>query len=157
MTTVKTLDSDALDYRRSVLINSDPKSAFIALTEQIDQWWGTTESSADQEGDVFKIYFGPESYWTFRVVSLKRPEGIVWQCIASHQDHHLPGIDAEWLNTKLHWHIQSKEEGVEVEFWHEGLVTTGVCYEVCSTAWDFYIMDSLKSFLETGLGKPGQN
>jgi uncharacterized protein YndB with AHSA1/START domain len=145
-----------MDYKKSVIVKSNKKLVFKALTEEIDQWWSTIENTASKEGEVFKISFGPASFWKFKVLELKKPERIVWTCVESHQDHNLEGIDKEWLNSKLYWTISSIDDNVKVQFLHKGLVSTCVCYDVCSTAWDFYILDSLKNFLETGNGKPNQ-
>ena len=129
-------------------------SVFGALTESIDAWWSTIEGVARKEGDVFKVSFGPGSYWKFKVLELRKNESITWVCLQSHQDHHLQGMDQEWLNTKLHWNLENQDQGVKLDFLHEGLNSSGVCFEVCSTAWDFYLFDSLKSLLEAGVGKP---
>ena len=123
-----------MDYKKSVTIKSSEKLVFKALTEEIDKWWSTIENTADKDGDVFKISFGPASFWKFKVLELKKPERIVWECVESHQDHNLEGIDKEWLNSKLYWTISSIDENVKVQFLHKGLVSTGVCYDVCSTA-----------------------
>lgn len=146
-----------MNYKKSVKIKSSVELVFKALTKEIDRWWSSVENSASKEGFVFKISFGVESYWKFKVLELIKSEKIIWECIESHQDHNLAGIDEEWLNSKLHWRISEIDGNVKVGFLHEGLVSTGVCYDVCSTAWDFYILDSLKNYLETGNGKPGQN
>ena len=145
-----------MDYKKSVIVKSNKKLAYTALTEEIDKWWSTIENTAIKEGNIFKISFGPASYWKFKVLALKKPESIVWECVESHQDHNLVGIDKEWLNSKLYWTISGIGENVNIEFLHKGLVSTGVCYDVCSSAWDFYILDSLKTFLESGIGKPNE-
>jgi len=145
-----------MDYRKSVIINSNKELVFRALTEEIDKWWSSIENSSTREGDVFKISFGPESYWRFKVLEIEIPERIVWECIESHQNHNLKGIDEEWINSKMYWEISNSNGNVKVQFLHKGLVSTGVCYEVCSSAWNFYIMDSLKNYLETGVGKAGE-
>lgn len=144
-----------MDYRKSVIINSNRESVFKALTEEIDKWWSSIEHPAKKKGDVFKISFGPESYWKFKVLELEKPGRVVWKCVESHQNHNLLGMDEEWLNSTLYWNISNIDENVKVEFLHKGLVSNGLCYDVCSSAWDFYILDSLKSFLETGVGKAG--
>jgi uncharacterized protein YndB with AHSA1/START domain len=145
-----------MDYEKTVNIESNKELVYKALTEEIDKWWTSIENTANKEGDIFKISFGTESYWKFKVLDLKNSESVVWECVESHQDHNLQGMDDEWLNSKLYWNISNIDGNVKVQFLHKGLVSTGVCYEVCSSAWDFYILDSLKRFLETGVGKPGE-
>jgi len=144
------------DYKRSVIIKSNKELVFKALTEDIDKWWSSIDNSSKKVGDIFKISFGIESYWKFKVLELEKHERIVWECVESHQDHNLKGIDKEWLNSKLYWHISNYIDNVKVQFLHKGLISTGICYEVCSSAWDFYIVNSLKNFLEIGVGKVGE-
>jgi uncharacterized protein YndB with AHSA1/START domain len=143
------------DYRRFISINADQNVVFNALSKNISKWWGTIEGLTENVNDEFTVSFGPESYWKFKVLEMKRPEGIVWKCTESHQDHKLEGIDAEWTNTEMHWTLSGDEGKVRVELLHKGLLKTCVCYDVCSKAWDFYLTDSLKPFLETGAGQPG--
>lgn len=144
-----------MNYEKSVLVKSTKESVFKALTVDIDKWWSTIENSSSNVGDVFKVSFSEESFWKFQVLESKKYESIVWECVESHQDHNLKGIDKEWLNSKLCWGISTINDIVKIHFLHKGLVSTGVCYEVCSSAWDFYILDSLKNYLEKGVGKAG--
>lgn len=144
----------AKDYQQSVSISTNKKKVFEALTREISQWWGQVDQPAHEVGDVFKITFGEDSYWKFKIIDLIESENVIWECVESHQDHNIEGMDEEWLGSKLHWKILEKTEAVEVRFLHQGLVPHGVCYGACSAAWDFYITDSLKNYLETGEGKP---
>ncbi len=155
MKTTQTNDN----YQQSVSVNTTREQAFDALTIGIGKWWGPVNCAARWVGDTFKIDFGRGSYWKFRVVEISDDEKVVWECVESNQDdiHNIKGMDEEWLGSKLYWNIAEKGEMIEVELLHQGLVPHGNCYDVCSAAWDFYITDSLKSFLETGEGKPEAN
>jgi len=144
------------DYQKSVLINSKKENIYKALTEEIDKWWSEIENSSKNIGDIFKISFGKESYWRFNLIELEKNKKIVWKCTESNQDHNLKGIDKEWLNSEITWTIAEKDNMTIINFVHKGLVSDGICYDVCATAWDFYILDSLKSYLETGIGKAGE-
>ena len=146
----------AMDYQKWVTINTGKQEVFDALTRGIDHWWGKVDQPAVEPGDIFKISFGEGSYWRFKVVGLAVPQTVTWECVESHQDHHIAGIDKEWLGSKLYWEIYENENGTEVRLLHQGLVPSGVCYSVCANAWDFYIADSLKNYLEKGEGKPGE-
>lgn len=144
------------NYQKTVFVNSKKELVFKALTEEVDKWWSEIENASKEKGDIFKISFGKESYWRFNLLDLKKNKQIVWKCIESHQDHNLKGIDKEWLNSEITWTISENDNNTKIGFLHKGLVSDGICYDVCSAAWDFYILDSLKSFLETGIGKAGQ-
>jgi len=116
-----------IDYKKSIIVKSTVELAFIALTKEIDNWWSSVENLADKEGSVFKVFFGKESYWKFKVLVLKKHEKIIWECVESHQDHNLTGMDEEWLHSKLHWSISDIEGTVKIDFLHKGLISTGVC------------------------------
>ncbi len=143
------------NYRQSVIIETTPVRGFEALTKRIPEWWGQVDNQIKKEGDSFRVSFG-EAFWTFKVTKFEPGKEIIWLCTESNQVHAgLKGVKEEWLGTILHWRIQERENNlVEIDFLHEGLVPSFNCYEVCSTAWDFFITDSLKQFLEQGKGKP---
>lgn len=143
------------DYRQSVLIQCNTQEVFKALTQEIEEWWGPVDQPAEVPGDVFKIDFGGNSYWKFKVIS-SGDDHVLWECIASNQDHNVEGIDEEWLGSKLHWKFTRTQAGVTVTFMHQGLVPHGRCYDVCASAWDFYVTESLKNFLEQGQGNPNE-
>ena len=142
-------------YHRTVRITSGPEDVFYALTREIEKWWGSVDQPVTQAGDIFRITFG-EAFWTFRIIELRRFDRVSWECIESHQlIRGLAGVEQEWLGTTLHWSFHQKGEYVvEVDFVHQGLIPDFICYEVCSSAWDFFITDSLKRYLETGKGMP---
>ena len=143
-----------INYTNTTLISADIKAVYKAIILDIDKWWSTTKGKANEIGSEFKIEFGGESYWKFEVVNLIEKKQIVWKCIESNQDHNIQGIDEEWLNSIVTWKLSKNEEGTKVSFLHDGLQPSGVCYDVCSRAWDFYLFDSLKNYLETGKGNP---
>ena len=141
-------------YTQEVVVNTNKQHVYEALTNHVDKWWSTVDQKAQKIGDVFKISFGGESFWKFRVIDADINSHVTWLCIASNQDHNLKGMDEEWLHSKLYWKFHEQKDGIQIKFLHKGLQQSGVCYGVCSAAWDFYITDSLKSFLEQGTGKP---
>ncbi|WP_109435103.1 hypothetical protein [Aquimarina sp. AU119] len=141
-------------YQKYVIIDTNVIQVFEALTTNMDKWWAKIEGSAQKKGDVFKISFNGNSYWKFKVTNITEFSSISWKCIASHQNHNINGMDEEWLDSTLHWEIKQDNDLIQVHFLHQGLVPHGICYNACSSAWDFYITDSLKRFLEHGEGKP---
>ena len=142
-------------YSQSVEIKGTKEAIFEALTLHIDKWWGEIDMPINRLGNVFKVSFG-EAFWVFKVIEIQKNWMITWECVESNQVHAgLKGIKEEWLGTKLHWNITSKDEQIAtVDFLHQGLVPSFNCYEVCVSAWDFFITESLRSFIEEGVGKP---
>ena len=151
-----TINNKDKNYRQEVIVRSSPEGVYEALTIHIDKWWSTVDQSAQKEGDIFKITFTGQSYWRFKVLESSEQGKVIWECIESNQDHNINGMDEEWLGSKLYWDFVKNSHGVLVKFYHKGLSQGGVCYQACSTAWDFYITESLKNYLESGIGQPNE-
>jgi hypothetical protein len=67
-----------------------------------------------------------------------------------------PEDKTEWNGTKVIFEIARKGDKTEVRFTHEGLVPDYQCFDKCSSAWGFYINDSLKSLITTDKGDPNK-
>ncbi len=143
------------NYTQSVQITGSKKGIFNALTLSIDKWWGDVDQPATKLGTTFKVSFG-EAFWVFKVIDFKENSVLTWECIKSNQVHDgLKGVKEEWLGTKLYWNIIEEDaKTTKIDFVHEGLVPAFNCYDVCAKAWDYFITDSLKSYIENGIGKP---
>ena len=50
--------------------------------------------------------------------------------------------------------LAKKADKTEIRFTHQGLDPTVECFEACTKGWDYYINTSLKTLIETGVGKP---
>ncbi|MBT8219713.1 MAG: hypothetical protein KJP00_07810 [Bacteroidia bacterium] len=141
------------NYQRNIIVNQSSSDILRALTYDIDMWWANLDSSPEAVGDIFKISFGGESYWKFMIKEISETH-LIWKCVESNQDHNLKGIDEEWLNTEIEWRILEHPNETEIQFTHHGLVPDAICYEVCSNGWDFYILKSFQSYLDSGKGLP---
>jgi len=66
--------------------------------------------------------------------------------------------DDEWTGTRILWNL-TKIDGnrTRLEFTHEGLIESMDCWEICEEGWNFFLLESLKSYLEKGEGKPFQH
>lgn len=82
---------------------------------------------------------------------------VTWECIEQkHVDESLSTHD-EWVGTKLRWEIELTATGTRVTFVHEGLVPQLECYEICEAGWDNFFLNSLKNYLDAGVGQPYQS
>ena len=80
---------------------------------------------------------------------------LVWRCVkANHVVKGYEGIEEEWLNTSVEWTLNTNGTGTTVQFIHNGLRPELNCYEICSTAWEMFVSQSLKRYIETGKGTP---
>ena len=108
-------------------------------------------------GDQIRFTFPPlVSYWTFEVKNLDPSNLVELECVdAYHEINALPDAPKqEWLGSHLRWRIQSDGNQTSIDFTHDGLTPALQCYEVCETGWDMFFVDSLKAYLDTGVGAP---
>ena len=136
------------DYTQSVNAKSTSNRAFLAITQEIDKWWGSVDAPITQAGDIFTITFG-HAYWTFKITEYIPNKSVVWQCIDGQ-----PELNNEWIGHNLKWMIHNNDDMTTISFNQSGLNPTLPCYDICSAAWDSFILISLKEYLETGNGSP---
>jgi len=137
------------DYTQKVDVKANSKDAFRALTQEVDKWWGSVDTPVNAVGDTFTITFG-NAYWTFKIMDFEPNSLLVWECIDGQ-----PELNHEWIGHKLTWIIEEMEGSIYIGFDQEGLNAVLPCFDVCSAAWDRFILISLKKYLETGVGNPG--
>jgi len=144
-------------YAREMTVSASPSAAYRALTEGIDQWWTTTSNPITSAGDAVAFSFKP-TFWKMRVRQMVPEKLIELVCIEAHHVHAgLPAsIREEWLGTVLRWRIEPQAGGTRIVFEHEGLVPALNCYDICEAGWDHFFLNSLKSYLDTGKGIPGE-
>ncbi|WP_068410804.1 SRPBCC domain-containing protein [Labrenzia sp. OB1] len=144
------------NYKKSIRVNATKEAVFSALTGGIDKWWTSEAGKFEKLGDVAKFGFaGRDSYWSFKAMKLD-PDLIEWECVeALHIHNGLPGeVEKEWLGTRTVWAIEEKDGVTDIQLEHQGLTPDLHCYEICEAGWDMFFLDSLKAYLDTGIGKP---
>jgi len=94
-----------------------------------------------------------------RVSNLVPGKYVELECIKAHHVHDgLPStIRNEWQGTKLKWEIENQGKKTRILLVHEGLAPSLECFEVCELGWDYFFVQSLKQYLETGIGSPFEN
>jgi len=143
-----------MNYSQEVVVNASTQNAFEALAKTVDKWWGKIDKPVNKVGDEFTITFG-ETFWKFRVLKFEDNKNLSYECYdANHVHEGVTGIETEWIGTTLNWNLEEVEGNTKISFLHEGLVQDLSCYNICEGAWDFFILDSLKNYLETGKGSP---
>ena len=66
----------------------------------------------------------------------------------------LDASKTEWLGSQAHWRIEAAGGETRIDFVHRGLTPDLRCYDVCEAGWDHFFVDSLKAYLDHGLGRP---
>jgi hypothetical protein len=145
-------------YAREIIVSSNPSAAYQALTSGFDRWWTTSCNSLSSVGDKITFRFGP-TYWVMRANNLVTDSLIELECFDAHHIHEgLPSsILTEWKGTKLKWEILAQGEKTKIILVHDGLIPSLNCYKVCEQGWDYFFVNSLKRYLETGEGLPFEN
>ena len=79
-----------------------------------------------------------------RVVALEPEKQVVWDYISG-----------PWEQTgEFHFQITLDERGTALSFEHRDWPEADDFYAHCNTKWGFFLGISLKSYLETGEGRP---
>ncbi|TNF98768.1 MAG: SRPBCC domain-containing protein [Gammaproteobacteria bacterium] len=145
-------------YTCEILVSNTPGAAYQALTTGFDKWWTTRCNPIAEAGDKITFWFG-STYWVMHAKSLVPDNLVELECIEAHHVHEgLPSsILNEWLGTKLKWEIIKQGENTKIVIVHEGLIPSLKCYEVCEQGWDHFFVNSLKQYLDTGIGLPFEN
>jgi hypothetical protein len=140
------------DFTVSFLVDKTPREAFDAINEVRGWWSGNIEGSTDTLGAEWTYRYKELHYSKQKIVELVPGKKIVWDIV----DAKLNFVTdkSEWNNTKIVFEIARRGDKTEVRFTHQGLVSDFECYEDCSSAWSFYIKDSLRNFIATGKGDP---
>ncbi len=144
-----------MSFDQQVTISSSAESVFTAITQNIQDWWGKTDSVVSKLGDEFTTSFD-QTFWKFRIIEFVPNQKLIWECIdARHIHEGYEGIEKEWLGTKVYWKIITVSENESVlEFSHDGLTPDLNCYEICTMGWERFVSVSLKRYAETGTGMP---
>ena len=144
-----------MSYSTQVLIKGPPRQVFEAIAHHVQQWWGYTDLPVRGVGDVFTTRFDT-TFWKFEVSTFEPHSHIIWHCIEARHIHKgYEGIETEWIGTSVEWKLEAVgEQDTLLHFLHNGLVSELNCYEICYPAWEYFVTQSLKQFVETGKGMP---
>lgn len=146
------------NYTSEIVVTNTAEAAYQALTTGFDKWWTTDCNPISKIEDKITFRFG-STYWIMRANSLIPDKFVELECIEAHHVHDgLPSLILnEWKDTKLKWSIQKQEEKTKIILVHEGLIPSLECYEACEQGWDYFFVNSLKQYLDTGKGSPFKN
>lgn len=140
-----------MNFTTTITVDPTPQKVFDSIND-VAGWWGRITGSTAAVGDEF-VYVVPGLHYSgFRVTDLEPARRIAWLVTGSYLD--FTAEKQEWNGTTVRFGIEEASDGTRVTFTHEGLNPADECYDVCSNAWGMFVNGSLKSFIETGEGKP---
>lgn len=140
------------NFSTAFSVDQTPEEVFAAVTNVRGWWSGEIQGETDSLGAVFTYRYQDVHRSTQRITEVIPNEKMVWEISNSY----LSFVEdtSEWDGSKVVFEISAKEGKTELRFTHVGLTPAGECYENCSTAWSFYVNNSLRNLITTGIGHP---
>src|SRR5579863_5556629 len=94
-------------------------------------------------------------YAIVKVLKLEPEHCVEWECTDSKHPENSGFIDLhDWIGTRLRFEIDAIGGGrSRLTFTHVGLSPLE-CFGACSSIWSFYLNQSLRGYLESGVGQP---
>jgi hypothetical protein len=142
------------DFTTAFTVDQTPSEAFAAINNVRGWWSGEIEGDTDKLGAEFTYRYKDMHYSKKRIVEFIPGKKVAWLVV----DGYLGFVEdkTEWQGTKIIFEVSKKGDKTEVRFTHAGLVPKYECFDACSSAWSFYINDSLRSLIATGKGQPNE-
>ena len=137
----------------TVIETAKTSNEVYSAIDNVQQWWTENfEGASKKLNDEFTVTFGG-SFIKLKVVELVNNYKVVWLVTDCYK--HFLENKKEWVDTKICFDIVNEgNEKTKLIFTHFGLVNPLECYEICCDAWNGYLQGSLKSLINTGIGKP---
>lgn len=142
------------DYTISYSVDQSPEQVFAAVNDVRGWWSGEIDGPTDKLGAEFTYRYQDVHRSTQKITELTPGKKVVWH-VREAILNFVKDKD-EWNGTDIVFEIERKSGKTELRFTHIGLVPAFECYGGCSGAWGFYINDSLRSLITTGIGDPNK-
>ncbi|HWU33512.1 MAG TPA: SRPBCC domain-containing protein [Marmoricola sp.] len=138
------------DYETTLTVDASPETVFAAVTHPEKWWTGELNGAATRVDDEFTYRYPGHHYTKQRVTELVPEAKVVWTVTEAD----LPNYPdpTEWTGTEIVFEITPVGDQTELRFTHHGLAPALVCYDNCSSGWDFFINNSLQPLITTGEG-----
>lgn len=141
---------DNKDFTTTILVEQSATAVFNAINNVRGWWQGAINGDSEKLYDEFEYRMKDVHYSKQQVVEFVPNKKIVWLVTDSKLNFSNP---VEWTGTKIIFDITDANNKTQVQFTHQGLVSTFECYGGCSWAWGQLIEESLHSLITTGTGK----
>lgn len=139
-------------FTTAFLVDQTPDEAFAAINDVRGWWSGEVEGTTDQLGAEFTYRYEDIHYSRQRITELVPGQRVVWRVLDAHLN--FTEDPDEWVGTEINFEVSRNGDQTEVRFSHLGLVPEFECFDSCSSAWGFYINNSLRHLITTGHGTP---
>lgn len=129
----------------------------IADKDGPSNWWTRFARGTDRVGEISEFPFPQAGFYAAMRVLTLEPESLVeWKCVEQVHNEDTGWSDLhDWEGTTIRFEIEPRgESSSQLRFEHVGLAPVLECYETCDSAWRYYLVESLKEYVEHGEGKP---
>ena len=134
------------NIRHLILIDASPGTVYSAVTTRdgFAAWWTTEVDMKAGEANTLRLHFGPDYVKEIRQVEVLANRRAVWKVVLAHP---------QWVKTELVFNIRQDGKSTQLFFEHNGWKDYTDLYSQCTYDWSNFLR-SLKSYVETGKGKP---
>jgi hypothetical protein len=139
-------------FATTFAVDRAPTEAFDAITNVRGWWSEEIDGRTDQLGAEFTYRHEDVHRCRIRVTEAVPGRKVSWLVVDNY--FKFTEDETEWTGTTISFDISEKDGQTEVRFTHQGLVPAYECFEVCCTAWGFYVNGSLQSLITNGEGQP---
>jgi len=140
------------NFTSAVLVDQSPEEAFAAINNVRGWWSGQIDGATDGLNEEFTYRYQDVHYSKQRITDFVPNKKVVWRVLDAYLN--FTEDPNEWTGTEITFEVSKQGEQTEVRFTHQGLVPAFECYDKCSSAWGFYINNSLRRLITTGRGEP---
>ncbi|MDZ4737969.1 MAG: SRPBCC family protein [Rhodospirillaceae bacterium] len=147
------------DFRLVVTLRDTPERIYplIATEAGARQWWTALCRMDAQVGGRAEFPFPTNHFSASATITALKPSTCVeWTMLdCSHPPDSGYADPHDWAGTRIRFDLRAAGDGTELTFRHLGLIPLE-CHGACSSAWHFFIAESLRVLVETGTGQPAE-
>ena len=140
------MDRDTYAIRHRIEIDAPRSAVYDALATRagLAAWWTTRVEAEPEEGAIVRLRFGDgNSGANMRIDALVPDECVLWTC-----------VEGPWKGMRFRFTIGAHERGAVLSFANDGWPDTADFYQHCNSKWGFFLVASLKSYVEGSNGIP---
>lgn len=141
------------DVLLEVPIAATPDQVYEAITdpEGLSRWWTPEVVAQPEVGSIAEFTFrgGPAGRFVVKIeIATLEPGCKVYWTVTE-------DMFPDWVGTHITWDLTPIDNGTKVRFGHRDYASTEGSFARVGYSWAWYLT-SLKDYLETGNGRPGQ-
>ncbi|WP_286831193.1 SRPBCC domain-containing protein [Sphingobacterium sp. UBA6308] len=140
------------DFKMSITVDAGAQRVFEAINNVRGWWSQNIEGLTAALHDEFIYHYQDVHRCRIRIETMETDRKVVWRVLENYfkftQD------EREWTNSSIIFDIVEDVGTTTLHFTHRGLNSQMECYKVCHDAWTYYIADSLRQLILTGMGQP---